>query len=442
MTKECKQSNILDWLRGHLIVVDPTAMMEIRQSLKKFSDAKKMHRAMHDNTIEWKVRKEEKMSKFQSAGDLDMVCVVHPLTEDETNRKAQLIIEHRSAFPSKLCASIEEAMTNREDQHDEFSDSSNFLDQVYEAVKVFFIGRNRDVITEHRPRSLPKEWLGLDWNVDTEDEIETAIRFFPMVLTEYLHSTLAVLSPIQLLLAQEQTVSFVPIFAKLLIEAGNFLERQFVVKYGLRNILELLMTNGFPKIVFGCEVSESFDEESLSVLVRMREMGLVDNEEVQILTTSLVSYALESHMLKRDDRFIEKRLRLLVGWNPSVLEQGRRPLLHTIYGESMSHNDDKSIVFCMFETLTDLGMTHYPKELGFIFHRWGDLSPLENFASSLGPERVTKIVNEKLSIKIGSNPMALSSMIIEAAANDKIHLDAAYWLISLNPNICSALNAT
>ena len=108
-----------------------------------------------------------------------------------------------------------------------------------------------DVITEHRPRSLPEEWLGLDWNVDTEDEIETAIRFFPMVLKENLHSTLAVLSPIQLLLAQEQTVSFVPIFAKLLTEAGNFLERQFVVKYGLRNILELLMTNCFPKIVFG-----------------------------------------------------------------------------------------------------------------------------------------------------------------------------------------------
>ena len=439
MTNEESQSNILDWLRGHMIVVDSTAMMELRQSLKKVSDLKKMHRAMHDDATEWEIRKDEDLTGFHLADELDMLCVVHPLTENETNRKAMLLIQHRSAFPSKLCSSIEQAMADNQNKQGELSDATNFLAQVYEEVKAFFIGRHRDIVAEHRPRILPEEWLGLDWNVDTEDEIETAIRFFPMVLTEYLHSTLAILSPIQLLLAQEQTVSFVPIFARLLTEAGNFLERQFVVKYGLRNILELLMTNCFPKIVFGYEVSESFDDESLSVLVRLREMGLVENEEVRILVTALMGYALESDMLKQDRGFIEKRLRLLIGWDPSVLEYGRRPLLHTIYGESMSHTCDESILLCMFDTLAELGITHYPKELGFVFHKWGGISPLESFASSVGTERVTRIVNEKLSTKFGSSPKALSSLIIETATNDKIHLDAVYRLVSLNPILCSFL---
>ncbi len=437
MTKESSQSNILDWLRGHMIVVDPTAMVELRQSLKKVSDLKKMHRAMHANAMEWEIRKDEELPNLHLADELDMLCVVHPLTEDETNRKAMLLIQHRLAFPSKLCSSIEQALTNNQNKHGELSDASNFLAQVYEEVKAFFIGRHRDIVAEHRTRILPEEWLGLDWNVDTEDEIEAAIRFFPLVLTEYLHSTLAILSPIQLLLAREQTVSFVPILAQLLTEAGNFLERQFVVKYGLRNILELLMTNCFPKIVFGYDVSESFDNESLSVLARLREMGLVENEEVRILITSLMTYALESDMLKRDNQFVETRLRLLIGWNPSVLEQGRRPLLHTIYGESMSHSCDDSMLLCMFETLVELGMAHYSKQLGFVFHKWGGILPLESFASSFGTERVTEIVNQKLSTKFGSSSMALSSLIIEAATNDKIHLDGVYRLISLNPIICS-----
>lgn len=104
MTNEESQSNILDWLRGHMIVVDSTAMMELRQSLKKVSDLKKMHRAMHDDATEWEIRKDEDLTGFHLADELDMLCVVHPLTENETNRKAMLLIQHRSAFPSKLCS--------------------------------------------------------------------------------------------------------------------------------------------------------------------------------------------------------------------------------------------------------------------------------------------------------------------------------------------------
>ena len=411
-----KTKSILEWLRGHLIVVDPAAMEEMRQGVKNVVGRDEIHRAMHND------------HKIQ----MEMLCVVHPLTEEEANQKMKLIYKHQSEFPSKLRVTIDQAYRDAQDPPDAWS----FLARMYEATKTFFLGRNPNAIANNRNElqlDLSGEWLGLDSDIDTEDQAEIAIRFFPMILTEHLQLSYAILGPIQLLLSREIAVSFVPLLAKLLTEAGEFLERQAVVKVGLRNIFELLLTNSFPQLVVGGEISKSFDDESLLALSRLRELGFVENVEIGMLIMALLANSIED---QREIEFVETRFRLLIGWDPSILMDGgtsNRPLLHTIYSESMRSDVDACLFLRLFEVLSELGMTHYPEELGFIFHKWGGTYPLHRFASTHGPEEIVQTVNDNLVRTIGSNAKTLASLVAAATTNDKIHVDGLNRLLCLNP---------
>ncbi len=428
--------NILKWLRGHLIVVDPTAMEEIRQGLKRVSDLEKMHRVMHnDHSIEWEVRQDkEPPNKRYLTEQLEMLCVVHPLTENEASHKMKLILDHRSEFPTKLCTAIEQI--HGSNLHAP-ADAWTFLSQVYEETKKFFLGHDPSTFNatniNHERLIISGEWLGLDKDIDTEDQAEIAIRFFPMVLTEHLQLPYAILNPIQLLLSKEKAVSFAPLLAKLLTEAGEYLQRQAIVRVGLRKIFELLLTNYFARVVNGGKISKSFDNESLAALARLRENGFVENADVGVLAMSLLVHSIKA---ERDIDFVETRFRLLVSWCPSILMDGgtsNRPLLHTIYNESSRSNCKSRLFLRLFQVLSELGMIHYPDELGFVFHKWGGTFPLNRFASIHGREQIAEIVNDKLVSTLGSNVKTLPLLISAAATNDKIHLDGLYRLLCLNP---------
>lgn len=374
-----KQKSILEWLRGHLIVVDPAAMDGMRQGLKTVADRGEMRRPMqNDHSIQWEVKKIKREPKRCLKEQLEMLCVVHPLTEEEANQKMKLVYKHQSEFPPKLRVTIDQAYRDAQDPPDAWS----FLARVYEATKTFFLGRHPDAIANNRNElqlDLSGEWLGLDSDVDTEDQAEIAIRFFPMILSEHLQLSYAFLGPIQLLLSREKAVSFVPLLAKLMTEAGEFLERQAIEKIGLRNIFELLLTNCFPQLVVGGDISKSFDDESLLALSRLREMGFVENAEIGMLIMALLTHSIED---QRESEFVETRFRLLIGWDPSILVDGgtsNRPLLHTIYSESMRPDVNACLFLRLFGVLSELGMTHYPENLGFIFHKWGGTYPLHRF---------------------------------------------------------------
>jgi len=116
------------------------------------------------------------------------------------------IIQHQVEFPIKIRRAIQEAeMESR-------SDAEAFCVSVYESLKSLFL------CVPHAGA----QWDGLDSDLDTEDQVEVAIRLLPPILGEKLQIWedvyLTVYYPISLAASSLKTVSFVPQLAKLAIE--------------------------------------------------------------------------------------------------------------------------------------------------------------------------------------------------------------------------------
>jgi hypothetical protein len=77
-------------------------------------------------------------------------------------------------------------------------------------------------IPEGPNHDVREQWHGLDSDVDTEEEVELLIRFFPSILTESdgVHSGCLVgpVTPMLLLFTEAKAVSFLPLFLKLGVE--------------------------------------------------------------------------------------------------------------------------------------------------------------------------------------------------------------------------------
>eukprot|EP00592_Proboscia_alata_P021389 CAMPEP_0194422896 /NCGR_PEP_ID=MMETSP0176-20130528/22231_1 /TAXON_ID=216777 /ORGANISM="Proboscia alata, Strain PI-D3" /LENGTH=387 /DNA_ID=CAMNT_0039231907 /DNA_START=65 /DNA_END=1225 /DNA_ORIENTATION=- len=357
--------------------------------------------------------------------------VVDPTTEEEARQKAKLITEHRSEFPLKLRPAIEAALVEVGPENQ----PEIFLSEVYVAAKEFFLGRSiqnenendREELelsegcceavkklffgrffiqneNEHEhdreENNLSEEWHGLDSDIDTEEEVELAIRFFPSLMTDCdiignirFSCLVGPVTPILLLIRKVNTVSFLPLFLKLCWE--------FDQDPGMVNFLDLLFVPGFDTFAemmgeeyayylfhyntnapFGCEApTEDTDEESLSALMRLREMSDTPNYAAKRPSLKL----LLSQAKRRKSDFMETRVRLLVDWYPSTLMEfvkfdppcckscSRKvvpsiPLL-CVFLEYYSLSKSECSVLQMFEIILELGMIHFPTELGFVFHQ-------------------------------------------------------------------------
>jgi hypothetical protein len=139
------------------------------------------------------------------------------------------------------------------------------------------------------------DYRGLDSDRDTEKEVETAIRFFPNVLTR-IGGRLNEF-PIQCLLylhrkdrkwyCNMKAVSFITLLARLAIELGLFEEQyrggllcQDIYSDKGSNALENLMRCDRPTQLRR-EYHEPVDDKYLKVLIQLRKMGLLKKEDIQ-----------------------------------------------------------------------------------------------------------------------------------------------------------------
>ena len=476
--------------------------------------------------------------------------VVKPTTEEEARQKAKLIADHRSEFPSKLRPAIEAAsrpgatpykrryynLPKAYEMGDLPESRAEFvLSEVYEAMKELFMGRpiitnrnrnresnqnenqnetngeeieesskgcckairylfsGRDIEILYADNNtveedeLPVGWHGLDSDIDTEDEVELAIRFFPSIL-DHLDvfpnydggwcGTGRALSfgPTIMLLTKAKAVSFLPVFLKLHIELD--VDDSWPQFYGLWHLLLVPGFEAFAEfsndasafIAYGNEETpaKETNEEHLSTLIRVREMGKSMGKDCPFPTFSentegLLIWVLEKAKY-RERNFTEKRLRLLIDWNPSLLtgvltefEKKRKPCcekcsrkfapnlpLLCVFLYHYTLPDSECSVLRMFELILELGMTHYPRELGFLFHPSGQLqrgaSTFHDFSSKYGIEKVRKITNDQI-ISIlhpnnkNNNNSTRQQLVFAAATNTNICLDGLYILFSSDPII-------
>jgi hypothetical protein len=219
----------------------------------------------------------------------------------------------------------------------------------------------------------------------------------------------------------------------MLIEVGGdlyFFIRAFCCSFWSTDTQRI---NRYPKNVFGEESSAELDEESLFVLTRM---GLVKTEVIY----GLISWLFEQAGVL-ESAFVERRLRLLIDCNPSVLINSNISgcsLLNSFQEYDYSLSVIKSVGVMILETILELGIIHFPAALGFAFHEFN----FHSLCGSYGRERVHEIFRHKLigtlrqnssSSNNNNNIITLKTLVFAAATNKNISLDGVYTLVRCDP---------
>lgn len=343
-------------------------------------------------------------------------------TDEDRKQLSSLIIKHSSEFPAKIRHVIQD-ISERPPQ-DVHSDAYMLvLRTIWDYSDASLDGRNVR-------RTF---WHGLDSNVDTEDQIELTHRLYPSTLT--LRQLLVgqdgfeLYGPIEDLASSEKTVSFIPFMVDLSTEFG---------KLGIVNITKLssiLLNNTQPFKQFNEQTSTKLDEESLAALVRLREKGYVEDEAIGNLVLNFLRETLGS---SRNFGFIEKRICLLIEWEPYLvkMQAGSVPsYLFAIFSGLMCEGTSKLDVR-LYELALELGLLYYPRELlGFGFNG----STFLLACSLFGEEEVNRATNEKIAGVLAQgktnekkNKMLLA-WILKAATDESICFDGLYTLLRFDP---------
>lgn len=376
--------------------------------------------------------------------------------------KRDLILKHIHEFPSKFQPFITEAKQTADAifLHLRQSKEEIFERRVFHSASDFFAGQ--DLVRQKVYKNLSEdEWLGLDSDIDTEDQVELLIRLYPNLLTEsrriwkdpYGNGAYPILN----LTRTAKSVSFVPFFAKMGLELDLFFKARggLCHTYGNQrvNVLHELLSNSSNKHLrhanCGKAALANLDEKCLAVLARLQEDGLVKESDVY----SLLFYLLNTGETgSRSMDFFETRLRLLIHWYPTTLMQihsssspfyldpfpfatasPRLPRHPVLLQELLEFEGYISppLKLRAFKVLFELGMSYYPEQLGFVFHG----STFGRACRIFGVERVSKMIDDQIvaGLNQNTNTMGLHSLVLAAAADDEISLDGLYTLIRCNP---------
>jgi hypothetical protein len=302
---------------------------------------------------------------------------------------------------------------------------------------------------------------GLNSDRDTEEELETAIRFFPEVLTRrktvyrnwyYPESNpkhRILHYPIQdLAISRDEdnsdwqcnvkSVSFVPIVARLAIEFGLFEEDErgglLIVNEKSNNVLHYLMaTDPIDDPID----PEAVDDKYLQVLIKLRQFDLLKKEDIK-------SYDL-LRRLCIGENFPKKRFKMLVEWDPNALIQtdrfGQPPLNDAMCMHSPSIQ--------AFQIVFEYGIRYFPKKKGIslLFHisnrgetifqhacvQFGFEDVMYVQDTELGREKVMEVVEDTLA-RYSDTPVNVPEALISAAIDENVHLDCVYFLLRREPD--------
>jgi len=343
--------------------------------------------------------------------------VFDPSTIVEAEKCMRLIRKHQEEFPSIIRAAIK-ARANIEH-------APLFVGEIHHEVGKLFIGFLANT-------------NGLYCDVDTEAEAELAIRFLlqnPRVIAAFLLQDEEVtrmktdfpLFGISLILFFKKTVAFVPLFLKVAVETyGANPHDEFFLDIASQLLVNRPGQQAFDED-FQEDPSAELDERSLEALIKLRESGWIDNESICSLMARLLDGQIEL-----DSAFIEERLRLLIGWNPSILKGFKgHSSLFSYFHIRCRYRMKKDIALKTFRIICELGMSHFPEELGYIFHG----STYRDFCNFYWTHPIAEIFEEKLfrTLRENSN-VTLQQLVFSAATNDKIPLDGLFTLFRCDPN--------
>ena len=289
-----------------------------------------------------------------------------------------------------------------------------------------------DMITDRRTDE--NGYRGLDSTRDTDAEVATMLRFFPMNLVSHIAIGPYNFYPLQCLLHLKcnfKAVPFVPILASVAIDLNLFEKNQ---RGGLLD--EDPFGEGLNALSVLATVSFLLDRRlrdvvMYRVLVRLRQLGLFVKEDIQQF--KLVNTLCKGIFFKEDT------FQFLVQWDPSALliedERGHLPL-HWAATTSTNNYHKFRIVFESY-------ITYYPLKVGIgcLFRtRFGRPREMTSIEIACRRNQTATVVDIVVDIVESIlNQAVIKLDMVEAmgmtAIDANIHVSGTYFLFRMNPTL-------
>lgn len=311
-----------------------------------------------------------------------------------------MLITYQSEFPRKIREKIAKVAINA-------TNPETFCRRIQRAWY-------RLVFHEPKPDT---PWRGLDFEIDTQAEIEVAFRTFPhsLLLTRE-RANFSRDCCLHCLSTSLKSLPFVTPAAELAVELLH--AESFQTKHAIAESL-LRYSNE--------EYEDQLDEVSLSVMKLFIERKFIETWRVRSCCYPV--------LLRQKPSRVRKTLLYLINQIPEIL--AGNPLALPLVVSYLEI--DEGVSFEHLQMLFELGMIHYPESMGCLFHHYGfsERTIFQIASEKFGKERVNKMVQEVLSRTIGGNSKAILSSIFATHKRSHVEdeLDALYLLCRLNPDI-------
>ena len=349
--------------------------------------------------------------------DDDDDSILDPADIQRICNKVILVIQHREALPSRL----------RDRTIVKFA--QQFLDNVGDDLL--------DMITDTRTDEAGYD--GLDSDRDTEDEVVTAIRLIcPEVLvvehgTDFMnpiHYLIGTRSDDRCTIYDTKAVSFVPLFAQLGIEFNLFEEWErgglLVQLLTGRNVLQSLVETSPSS--HDERIHQRFDTIFLNVLDRLRQSGLFKKDDID-------QYELVDAVCSCET-FPQQRFRYITDWDPLSLLSSNP---HHRY--SPLHKAAMCTSIFGFRDVFDASIRYFPSYRGFLslfqMNNVND-TPFQLACTKFTRDKVMEVVEQTLVQHYSSAntiiPFNFGTAFMNAAGDDRIHVDCLYFLSRRQPN--------
>lgn len=320
-----------------------------------------------------------------------------------------------------------------------------------------------------------ENYRGLDSNRDTEAEVETALQFYPHLLSRRKETTFALNGvgeyewidapdgeghfPIQCLCyvywvdgnlrynsrCNLMAVPFIAVLARLAIEFHAFREEErggllIENEVGRNTLQELTRSSGS-----SCDEHyyQFVENICLQQFIQLRRMDLFKKEDIRDCNLYISGVCLF------ENYFPENLFRLLVEWDPTLLLQtdvDNDLSLHLVVTYSNVIQDFHLIEhssILVFQVVFDTVIRYYPHKKGICllftknnFNR----TPFQIACDQYKYEPVMKIVEDTLTRYAADGaPLHVVDAILTAATNRDVHFDCVYTLLRRHPAILMAL---
>jgi len=372
------------------------------------------------------------------------------------SEKCLPITDGKLPVPELIRNKINQLLKEAEDDGNDVS-VSVFLDEIEKTTQNDIL---RNICEDDDE---PDDFVGLDCDRDTEEEVENIIRLFPEALDEF---------PGVFWCDRLRDIPFIPLMVRLRIELCDDLDEDergglldyIADDYYLKVLERIIMAganlgiNRFvdARFMAGADLGD-VDDRLLTTMRRLKDNGHLHRSDIEEFSL------FDKLIFERRGNILEKVFWFLVDWDPELF----LPSHYRAYLITRAAGMYRNCTLKAFQLVFEAGIRYFPSEEGIniLFRKGGiqyypmkvqyfrkkgqikkrggrrdiwDSTLFELACSAYGSEEVWKTI-ESTWIKYSNDPYGFAKNFFIAAADKDIALDEVYFALRREPDALAKL---